>query len=780
MLSEKRRSGVNAYGDDKGRSERDLYSSSEHLLDDYLVGSRANYGDAYLAEDMWHASDRDELKHSLQSNYLGSSYGVHEIKEKRNAGHTRTSAPTERLEAKIRMSHGLHADDLDQDLFIDSRSALGSIHFHEDEDYPSGLSEQADYVTPSSHNFYQRDIDQSHRYTASSSRYSDERNKPSTLIAKGYPSQTSFVDTYQTTGLSRSQSRFGDDDNYASLRKHESPKYSGSGYSALNDSNLSSRDDIDKHSLSKLKSLQKALVNEKLQHKSSSFRSQNRSANERKTRNFQSRVTHSRQKQKSPLERVKNTSAISKIKPKSNQGNKAQMVVKGKSSRLKALAEKYKYATASEKRGVEDDEQKSDYHIKKAVTQSRQQKRHSDKIVSGNRKNTDNLAITDKQKPCQNSKNSKNEKLSSEISPRNANSDQKQLSVKKEDHSVSRSKHSKNMSSNVEISFQNSSKMDNSSQSDKPEKDLKGDESDAEKISKVARLKDQEVMSEKNVGHEKSIKENEKISKSQNQVQMDNFAVKSVASEDKVLQKSNLNVQELEITSSAPKAPDKSTSNGQTTDAIKKPPTSSASKTVPAALITDQDVTSNKNEASEPVVVISDIDESTTTDEKMAAGDAEVDLSHACQPTDSHSTQTRISQSVTSSPSKQTYRARPISSVVHPTVAIANPFEFDNNTRNRPNFNESPKPPSSYDASPTIVSPPTNTNLKVIPTVGASVYNKGSNPSNLVSIRVESEEERRAKRLDYLEKEMEKLKKYQAGIWMKKQKQLQANEQVLI
>ena len=70
----------------------------------------------------------------------------------------------------------------------------------------------------------------------------------------------------------------------------------------------------------------------------------------------------------------------------------------------------------------------------------------------------------------------------------------------------------------------------------------------------------------------------------------------------------------------------------------------------------------------------------------------------------------------------------------------------------------------------------TPANLKAIPTVPPPPppivpMNKGSNPSNLVPVRFETEEDRRAKRLDYLEKEMEKLlKHHQTEVLMKKQK----------
>ena len=66
---------------------------------------------------------------------------------------------------------------------------------------------------------------------------------------------------------------------------------------------------------------------------------------------------------------------------------------------------------------------------------------------------------------------------------------------------------------------------------------------------------------------------------------------------------------------------------------------------------------------------------------------------------------------------------------------------------------------------------------KSVPIMSNS-FKKGSNPYNLKTIKLQTEEERRAKRLDHLEKELEKLKKQQAEISLKKQKQ-ESNVQVM-
>ena len=130
------------------------------------------------------------------------------------------------------------------------------------------------------------------------------------------------------------------------------------------------------------------------------------------------------------------------------------------------------------------------------------------------------------------------------------------------------------------------------------------------------------------------------------------------------------------------------------------------------------------------------------------------------------------------SDAKRMYKS--ISSVV--PKAIPPPVMFQSNNVNKTTAVPLPMPPISRPFSGSSNLQPVawsaSTNLKVIPTVNSFLVNdsKGSNPSNLVSIRVETEEERRAKRLDYLEREMEKLKKQQANMWMKKQKQNPANQ----
>lgn len=101
------------------------------------------------------------------------------------------------------------------------------------------------------------------------------------------------------------------------------------------------------------------------------------------------------------------------------------------------------------------------------------------------------------------------------------------------------------------------------------------------------------------------------------------------------------------------------------------------------------------------------------------------------------------------------------------------PYRFTKSTQSIRMPQSSPyKPDRYFSAASNYGTSSSSPNLKVIsPTTSRPSVRKGSNPSNLVPIKFETEEERRAKRLDHLEKELDKLKKQQAEMSLKKQKQ---------
>ena len=159
---------------------------------------------------------------------------------------------------------------------------------------------------------------------------------------------------------------------------------------------------------------------------------------------------------------------------------------------------------------------------------------------------------------------------------------------------------------------------------------------------------------------------------------------------------------------------------------------------------------------------------------------ADDDPKHTVVASLSQSIQTVIHQSIQTKASASLHAYKPINSIVSKSVPLPNSF-YAKSAEKLPVSIPSASPQRSFSKQPNLkpVSQTTSSSLKVIPTISALsvVDSKGSNPSNLVSIRVETEDECRAKRLDHLEKEMEKIKKQQVNMWMKKQKQEQNTQE---